>query len=163
LTRQSGTDPQRPGLWVGLLLLACLGFGCRTAAPPVPVDLSAPGWRVQQGQAVWKPGRHRVELTGELLFATRTNGDFFVQFAKPPFPLATASVLGNDWRIEFGSGQYSARGQGDPPARFAWFQLPAALAGNALAAGWQFERLSADSSRLINPRSGEALETAFFP
>ena len=75
-----------------LLLLLCAGC----ATPPLPpADFSAPGWRVQQGQAVWKPSSSRPELAGDLLLATNVNGNFFVQFSKMPFPLATAQVSGD--------------------------------------------------------------------
>lgn len=158
-----GVTNGRAVLWLAIGLLAGFGFGCRTGPPMAPVDISGPGWRMQQGQAVWKPDRHRVELAGELLLATRTNGDFFVQFSKPPFSLATAAVREGLWQIEFGAGRYSGRGQGRPPARFVWFQLPAALAGTPLASGWSCEKSSPDTFRLRNGRTGETLEAAFFP
>jgi hypothetical protein len=145
-------------LFSALILSACRGL---PALPPT--DLSAPGWRVQQGQAVWKPTKERPELTGELLLATNANGDFFVQFAKPPFTLATAQVAGDHWQIEFGSGKFSRRGGGQPPTRFAWFQLPPALAGTNAGRDWRFERVVTNSWRMENRRTGEVLEGAFFP
>lgn len=118
---------------------------------------------MQQGQAVWKPTRSRTELAGELLFATRTNGDFFVQFSKPPFNLAVAQVINGQWQIEFGNGERRWNGSGQPPARFAWFQLPSALAGRALKSNWCFTRPAPGTWRLENSRTGESLEGGFFP
>jgi hypothetical protein len=144
------------------LLLLGLGTSCRTTPPLPAANLSIPGWRIQQGQAVWKPTRDRPELTGELILATNASGDFFVQFAKPPFTLATAQVAGDRWQIEFGSGDYSRRGRGQPPTRFAWFQLPAALDGASAGRDWRFERVATNFWRMENRRTGEALEGAFF-
>jgi len=128
-----------------------------------PADLSAPGWRVQQGQALWKPTKSKPELAGELLLATNTNGDFFVQFAKTPFTLASARVARDCWHIEFGSGDYRRNGQGEPPNRFVWFQLPRALAGKNPGGDWQFRQDSTNLWRLENPRTGESLAGYFFP
>ena len=151
----------RPGAL--LLLLAMLVAGCRTAPPWPPADLSAPGWRVQQGQAVWKPTRSRSELAGELLLATNANGNFYVQFSKPPFNLAAAQMRNGQWQIEFGNGERRWSGRGEPPARLAWFQLPRAFAGESLKSNWRFTRTTSDSWRLENSRTGETLEGGFFP
>jgi hypothetical protein len=132
--------------------------------PPLPpADLSAPGWRVQQGQAVWRPTKERPELTGEILVATNRTGEFFVQFSKTPFTLAMAQVINGQWQIEFGSGDYSRSGRGAPPARFGWFQLPLALRGERMSRDWQFERTGTNFWRLNNRRTGELLEGSFFP
>jgi hypothetical protein len=145
------------------MLVALFGTSCRTASPLPPVNLSSPGWHVQQGQAVWRPSRARPELTGELLLATNANGSYFVQFSKNPFPLASARCDAGTWQIEFGDGRHIWRGHGEPPRRFAWFQLPPALVGRAAATPWRFTRLTDGSWRLDNPRSGEFLEGQFFP
>ena len=155
----------RINLWSGFsaVLLAVLVAGCRTAPPLPPADLSASGWHLQQGQAIWKPTRSRPELAGELLCATNASGDFFVQFSKPPFSLATAQVMNGQWQIEFGNGEHRWSGRGEPPSRFVWFQLPHALADEPLKSNWRFTRTLADSWRLENPRTGESLEGGFFP
>jgi len=145
-----------------LLLAAGLCVSCRSLPPLPPADLSTPGWRVQQGQAIWKPTKTRPELAGELLLATNRNGDFLVQLAKTPFTLATAQMVDDRWRIEFGSGDYQRGGRGEPPARFVWFQLPRALAGTNVSLDWNFERVTTNSWRLENHRTGETLEGSFF-
>jgi hypothetical protein len=128
-----------------------------------PADLSAPGWRVREGQAVWKPSADRPELAGDLLLATNANGNCFIQFSKLPFPLATAQVAGDRWEVEFGAARYSWHGQGAPPARIGWLQLPRALLGGSIGGNWQFTRMGTNSWRLQNARTGESLEGEFFP
>lgn len=137
--------------------------GCRTVNPLPPADFSAPGWHTQQGQAVWKPSSTRPEIAGDLLLATNVNGDFFIQFSKIPFPLATARVSGGQWQIQFGADQYTWHGHGTPPNRFSWFQLPVALRNANLGGNWKFVRVETDSFRLQNSYTGETLEGGFFP
>ena len=146
-----------------LFLLAALVAGCRTPPPLPPADLSAPGWRVQQGQAIWKPTRTRPELAGELLCATNANGNFFVQFSKPPFNLATAQMINGQWQIEFGNNVRRWTSRGEPPSRFAWLQLSRALSGATLKNNWRFTRTAPDAWCLENSRTGEILEGGFFP
>jgi hypothetical protein len=157
-----GSSGFQPGL-LSLFLTAVLAAGCRTAPPLPPADFSAPGWCVQQGQAVWKPSSRRPELAGDLLLATNANGNFFVQFSKMPFPLATAQVSHGQWQIEFGADKFSWRGRGTPPDRFAWFQLPRALRDANAGNNWKFTHPDSSSWRLENPRTGETLEVEFFP
>src|ERR1043166_4713848 len=81
------------------LLVAC--GACRTVLPLPPANLSQPGWTVRQGQAIWRSARKAPEIAGELLLATRTDGEAFVQFTKTPFPLVIAQTSGSDWEIRF--------------------------------------------------------------
>ena len=152
----------RPGM-LPLLLMAVLAAGCRTAPPLPPADFSAPGWCVQQGQAVWQAGANRPELAGDLLLATNATGNVFIQFSKMPFPLATAHIYGDQWQIEFGADKFSWHGRGTPPDRFTWFQLPRALLGADPGDNWKFSHPTAHSWRLENRRTGEVLEGEFFP
>lgn len=144
-----------------LLMMICAG--CLTGPPLPPANFSAPGWGVQQGQAIWKPSPHRPEIAGDLLLATNADGNFFIQFSKMPFPVVTAQVAGDQWQIEFGADKYSWHGHGPPPQRFGWFQLPGALAGGKTAGNWHWENGTTNFWRLNNPRSGEILEGEFFP
>ncbi len=158
---RAGFPGSRPAA-VLLFLITLLAAGCCTAPRLPPADLAGPGWRVQQGQAVWKPASHRPELAGDLLLATNANGNAFIQFSKIPFAVATAQISGGQWRIEFGAGKYARQGRGAPPDRFAWFQLPRALLGGRVGGHWKAGRPTAQSWRLENPRTGETLEGAFF-
>lgn len=157
-------NPPRPIAAVLLLttvLLSCVS--CRIGPPLPAANFSAPGWQVQQGQAVWKPAKKRPELAGDLLLATNRNGDCVVQFSKIPFMLADARVSGNAWQMDFGGGKYLFRGRGAPPKRFAWFQLPRSLDAQQPPPPWKFARHADGSWRLENLRSGEFVEGAFFP
>ncbi len=155
-------------LFTRCLCLLCLsllaaGTGCRTAASPEKFDFSAPGWGVQRGQAVWQPPGKRPEIAGELLLATNRNGDFFVQFSKIPFPIVTANVSSNHWQIEFGDGWRAWAGQGTPPQRLLWFQLPKAVRGAEAGPRWKFAAEPDGRWRLESARGHERLEGAFFP
>ncbi len=149
------------------LILSALSWvfisGCRTGPPLPPADFSTPGWRILQGQAVWKSSANRPELAGDLVLATNVNGNFFIQFSKIPFPLATAQVSGDQWQIEFGADKYSWRGHGAPPERFGWMQLPRALLGAGSGGNWRFTGAGTNSWCLENLRTGECLEGEFFP
>jgi hypothetical protein len=146
------------------LLVAMTGItSCRTAKPLPSADLSAPGWQVLQGQALWKPDRTRPEVVGDLLLATNAAGDCFVQLNKNPFPVVTAERLGERWQIQFGAGDYSRRGFGAPPDRFSWFQLPCALSGGRPGGDWRFENMASNACRLENAKTGETLEVVIIP
>jgi hypothetical protein len=151
----------RPIFILSTLLLIFFA-GCRTVNPLPPADFSAPGWHVQQGQAIWQPSSNRPELTGDLLLATNVNGNCFIQFSKIPFPIVTAQVSSNRWQIEFGANKYAWHGRCPPPNRFAWFQLPSALRDANLGGNWQFTRVETNSWQLKNSRTGEILEGEFF-
>src|SRR6187551_934386 len=104
------------GLWLlAATLTLFASTGCRSLPPIPPANLTAPGWSVRNGQAVWKPNQQRPELAGELLVATNTNGDCVVEFTKTPFALASARRLGDCWRIEFGTGRHAWQGRGPGP------------------------------------------------
>jgi hypothetical protein len=144
-----------------LTLIFCIS--CRTVNPLPPADLSTPGWHIQQGQAVWQPPGNRPEMTGDLLLATNANGNFFLQFTKDPFPLASAEVMDGCWQVSFGMDEHAWRGQGAPPSRFVWFQLPPALLSGKTTGTWRFSSSGTNLWRLENLRTGEYLEGGFFP
>jgi hypothetical protein len=144
-------------------LIAAIVAGCRSVPPLPPIDLSAPGWRVQSGQAIWKPPGDRPELAGNLLLATNANGNFFVQLTKDPFPLVTAESVDGQWQIEFDAAGHFWCGHGEPPARFVWFLFPRALLGANIAGNWHFEAVPTNSWRLDNSQTRETLEGGFYP
>ncbi|HEX3720393.1 MAG TPA: hypothetical protein VH595_20770 [Verrucomicrobiae bacterium] len=121
-----------------LLYLTLLCFcGCYSHRPYSwpSYNLSEPGWRVWNGQAVWKPMKTIPELTGDVVVAVNTNGDALVQFSKT-IPFATARLDGRHWQIEFPAGNRVYSGHYPLPGHFAWFQLPALAEGNSLSKGW---------------------------
>ncbi len=126
------------------------------------MNLSSPGWTVLRGQAIWQPPKNGKEIAGDLILATNENGNFFIQFSKTPFTIATAEAEDQQWEIRFGNDKYAWRGGGAPPDRFLWFQLPPALLDTNLTGDWKFERDSGKLWRLKNVRTGEKLEGQFF-
>ncbi|HZM04338.1 MAG TPA: hypothetical protein VFC44_15155 [Candidatus Saccharimonadales bacterium] len=124
--------------WASFFLLAaalCCG-GCQTSHPYVwaAFDVTEPGWKVWNGQAVWKPRRSIPELTGDVLLAVNTNGSAFIQFTKT-LPFAMARLDGQRWQIDFPDHRIY-KGHYPLPRYFAWLQLPALTEGRPLAEGW---------------------------
>lgn len=142
----------------GLLLLLQFCASCRSIAPFPAVDLSEPGWRIQQGQAVWKFGKNQPELAGEITLARHMDGRCLVEFTKTPFPLVRAKISATRWEIEFPPQKLHFSGGGQPPARLAWLQLMEALTGKPAAPPWHFELRPDGGWRLENPRRGESVE-----
>src|SRR4051794_40070814 len=113
-----------------LIVAALLALaGCRTAPLLPPANLSEPGWRVQQGQAVWKARRTAPEIAGEVLLATGPHQRTLMQFTKTPFPIVVAQTLSNRWEIQFVPERRTFHGRGQPPKYFGWLHLPPALSG----------------------------------
>ena len=147
-------------VWVaGLALL----LGCRTPTEPPLANSLGAVWHVQQGQAIWHPGRGRPELAGELLWASASGGRSFVEFTKTPFSLVLARRDPGRWRVEFPGAGRRFTGRGTPPTRFLWLYLGPALAGEALPGHLKFERRPDGQWDLQNPRSGESLEGYLTP
>jgi hypothetical protein len=145
-----------------LLLVLFTATGCRTLPPLAPVNLSEPGWTVRQGQAVWQSGKERPEIAGELLVATKSNGEAFVQFTKTPFPLVIAQQVANHWQVQFPTQNKSYSGLGTPPSRLIWFPLAEALARKLPTDKWSWHQ-DANGWRLENRATKERLEGYFTP
>lgn len=154
-----------PGGNVGLLLLVALGLltGCSTLKPLPPVDLSAAGWTVQRGQAVWKFGADAPEVVGDLMIATRPDGETFAQFSKAPLTVAVARATANAWELDFAMFGRRVAGRGEPDDRFALFQLARASRGATLPDNWALADLGDGRWRLANERTGEFLEGYWEP
>src|SRR5688572_23373809 len=105
-------------LCFGLTTLLIMGAGCATSRPLPPADLSAPGWAVQTGQAVWKSGSS--DLAGELIFARQPDGSSALQFIKTPLPLVSAQTRQTRWTITFVADNRTVSGRGVPPAQLLW-------------------------------------------
>lgn len=144
---------------MGLFLLT----GCFSFHKFPPIDLSQPGWRVQQGEALWTPQRGMPELAGELVLADHTDGRSFVQFTKGNLPIVTGQFSATHWRIEFPPRKLSFAARGAPPARFGWLQLPRALRGEKLPNVWSMVKKEGGGWRLENRKTGEALEGILSP
>ena len=148
--------------WLAGLTLLALFSGCQTPSEPF-LTTSGSGWRVQEGQALWRPGRRFPELGGELVLASHADGRGIIQFAKTPLPLVLAQTSQTNWLIQFPPRRMSFAGRGTPPTRFTWLYLPAALAGELLPAHLRFQRKPEGGWRLENTHSGETVEGFLVP
>ncbi len=139
------------------LAVALVCGGCRTTSKSALFTAAGPGWRVQEGQALWRPAARMTELGGELVMATHEDGRSSIQFSKTPLPLALAQVTRTNWLMSFPPRRLAFSAPGPGPARFAWLHLAEALAGLPLPAGYTFERKPDGGWRLENLRTGETL------
>ena len=137
-----------------LLSLALL-LGCATTRRLPPADLSAPGWTVQQGQAVWKTAGS--DLAGEIIFAARADGSSALQFIKTPLPLVSAQIRGDRWTITFVGENRTISGKGAPPAPLLWLHLASALGGSTPLNPLKFTREADETWQLANPETGESI------
>jgi len=142
------------------LCLACwVLLGCRTV-PDIPqVDLSQPGWRVLQGQAIWKPNRAAPELSGELIWASHRDSRFLLQFLKTPITLVEAQGTDERWKVSFPPQGRTLGGQASSRAydRLSWLYLARALREKKSAGDWAF-LWKGDRFVLGNARTGEMIE-----
>ena len=145
-----------------LLAVLLLVTGCQTSTPSL-FTAAGPGWRMQEGQALWRPRRGYPELAGDLVAVSDQNGRCLLQFSKTPLLLASAQVTRTNWLIQFPPQEMSFAGRGKPPPRFLLLHLPAALAGEPLPGQLRFETKPDRSWRLENVRSGESLEGFLSP
>jgi len=145
-----------PSLILTVLLLTITG--CQTARPLPAADLNQPGWKLQEGEAVWKRNRTAPELAGELMIATRDDGRAFVQFSKTPFPLVIAQKTTNTWEIQIPTQNLRYSGHGLPPKRIFWLYLPQLLNDQPPPKGWSWQRLPDNRWNFSNSASGESVE-----
>jgi len=148
--------------FAAILLLAMSG-GCRTAPLLPPANLSEPGWKLHEGQAVWRSGKSAPEIAGELQLASNPDGRVWLQFTKTPIPFVVAQLTLTHWQIQFVPQNRIFVARGTPPSRLAWLQLARALSGLAPADGWLWERKTGDSWRLENKSTGEWIEGYLTP
>ena len=136
-------------------LLVVLLLSCSKHLPLPEVDLSAPGWTVWTGQALWKPGADRAAIAGDIVLARHSNGDVLISFAKPPVPIFTAQTAEKAWRLDYAYAQKSHTGSGRPPTRFVWFQIPAMLQDSTVPKGWRMMTTADSVWELDNLDTGE--------
>jgi hypothetical protein len=153
----------RPVLWLALLAIAMFASGCRTITGTSLFTTTGTGWHVQQGQALWRPGRGMPELGGDLVMASDEDGRCAIEFAKTPMSLVSAQTTRTNWLIQFPAGQMVFTGHRQPPTRFGWLYLHAALGGEPLPQPLRFERKPDGGWRLENTRTGETLEGFLSP
>jgi hypothetical protein len=148
-----------PSVFLASLMFLC---GCQTSTQSL-FNAAGPGWRVQQGQALWRPQRGLPEFGGDLVLASDDAGRCLIQFDKTPMAILSAQTTSNRWLIKFPPQQMSFSGRGPGPTRFSWLYLHPALAGEILPPALHFESKPDGGWRLENSRTGETLEGFLSP
>src|ERR1039457_3084928 len=148
--------------WAALLPILVLSSGCQTSVKSLFIA-SGPGWHVQEGQALWRHRPGYPESGCDLGRASHEDGRCLIQFAKTPMSLVLAQTTGTNWLIQFPPARMSFSGRRQPPTRFAWLYLHAALSGEQLPPAFHFEREPDGGWRLENTRSGETLKGFLAP
>jgi hypothetical protein len=147
-----------------LILAASLLFLCGCQSPVQNLfEATGPAWRVQQGQALWRPKTGLPEFGGDLVLASDDSGRRLIQFDKTPMAILSAQVTSNRWLIKFPAKKMSFSGFGSGSTRFSWLYLPAALDGRPLPKIFKFERKPDGGWRLENSRTGETVEGYLSP
>jgi len=141
--------------WLTLVALALFGGGCMTSPNKTLFSTTGSGWTVRQGQAIWKPGLKYPELAGEIVLAQNPDGRSSLQFTKTLLPVTLAQTTKTNWLIQFPPQRLGFTGRGQPPRRFAWLYLSAALTGKTLPETFQFTQSPDNGWRLENRRTGE--------
>ena len=129
---------------------------CNTLPPARPVNLSEPGWVIQQGQALWQTKRDAPEIGGEILFAKNPDGRTVLQFSKNPIPIANVQTSNTLWWIDFVPQQRKFSGKGSPTPRLIWVHLARAFAGEKPREPLTFQSSPSDFT-LENKSSGEKI------
>jgi hypothetical protein len=146
------------------LLLACFVIltGCQSPVHSL-FAATGPNWHVQQGQALWRPGRGLPEIGGDVVLASDDAGRHVIQFDKTPMSILSAQTTANRWLIRFPERNLSFGGFGSGSTRFGWLYLPQALDGQPLPKVLHFERKPDGGWRLENSGTGETLEGFLSP
>lgn len=153
----------RPPGWLApaIFALSLLLCGCQT--PKSLFAVSGPGWRVQQGQALWRPRADAPEFGGDLVMARDDDGRCWIQFDKTPMEILSAQVTSNRWLIKFPQRKMSFSGRPPVSWRFTWLYLPAALDREPLPQFIRFTPTPGGGWRLANSRTGETVEGFLAP
>lgn len=156
---RSNAKPSCVSVILAFLVIAFIASGCRSLPPLPALDLTQPGWRTYQGQAVWRSGYDAPEITGELFVAVNSDGRGLVQFTKTPLPMVVARLDAQRWQIEFPADNRRFSGSGDPPGRLLWLVLLKGLREprNASTA------LRGDGRLVIENDAGEKIEGYLTP
>jgi hypothetical protein len=142
-----------------LSFFAVVIFFCGCASTPKNLfTVSGPGWRIQQGQALWTPRKGAPQFGGDIVLATDANGRSFVQFEKMPLSLVTVQITPTDWVLNFSQLGGFWKGHQPAPARTIWLYLPDALAGKPLPKAFHFEQKPDGGWRIDDVKTGESLE-----
>lgn len=140
-----------------MMAVAATGVGCRTAAPLPAANLSEPGWKARQGQAVWRTSEAAPEVAGELFFATHGDGRTVLQFSKNPIPFVNVQTSNDVWQIEFVPQRREFAGKGSPTPRLIWVHLARALAGQEVLSPLRMTNAAPHEFTFENRSTGELI------
>jgi hypothetical protein len=125
-----------------------------------PLDTSAPGWTVRQGQALWKPGEDKPEIAGDVVVSLHPTAGSYVQFSKT-LPILSARLTPEGWEFHTIPEDKRYSGGGNPPRRIVWLQMLRVLEGREISDRWTVAHPSDLYISLEDPFSGERLEIRF--
>jgi len=124
---------------------ADLCAGCRTAGR-FRQPIFRPGWRVQQGQAIWNL-RQAARTCRRSAVATNVNGNFFIQFQKCRFRWRPRRFPATNGRLN--SVRTNTRGTAVHAAQSLRLVSTASRTADPnLGGSWKFTRIETNSWRL---------------
>lgn len=141
----------------GLVLAGCAALP-QKALPPL--NTSAPGWNVQQGQALWKPAEDKPEIAGDVVVSTHPQAGSYVQFSKT-LPILSARLAPEGWEFHAIPEDKRYSGGGKPPRKLVWLQMLRVHEGQEISERWTVARPSDQFIVLEDPFTGERLEVRF--
>lgn len=142
--------------WLALAIVFAVA-GCRTIPPMPAANLSQPGWKLRQGQAIWKTSADAPEIAGELLFAENSDGRTVLQFSKNPIPFVNVQTSNELWQIEFVPQKRNFSGRGEPTRRLVWVHLARAFQGGKTMRAFQFTPGTGGDFTFENRSTGELI------
>ncbi len=142
-------------LAVAVLLLA----GCATPSVLPSLDVSGPGWKTWEGQAVWENRFDKNPLIGEFVTGvSQSEGVRFAELSKGGIPIVRARRTAEKWEIQFVPMNLAQKGKGtNVSKKWIFLHLPDIMAGANPPEGWSVERAK-DRVILTNPKLKERLE-----
>src|SRR5579859_509732 len=149
---------RKPPIFWPFLIFAMLAWLTACKTTPMAVNLDETGWKILQGQAIWRAKEDAPEIAGELVMATNADGRTFVEFTKDPLPLMVGQTATNSWQIEFVPQNRSLSGRGKPPARLGWLYVAGCTEGLPPPENWRLQQTHYNRWRMEHPDRGEVLD-----
>ena len=157
----SGQILRRFARWIATFELV-LFAACSSTGPLEPLDTSAPGWVVRQGQALWRPEGDKPEIAGDVILATHPSGRSYIQFSKT-LPILSGRLSPIGWEFEATAENKHYSGRGAPPKKIAWLQVLRVHEGREISDRWTVAHPSKDFIALENQFTGERLQVQLQP
>lgn len=143
----------------GNLCLMLLLTGCAARPEFAPVDLASADWRVWSGQAIWQIESSAAPIAGDVVVAKADPGRVYATMSKAGLPVFVARAEADGWMLQVTPTGIDRARRGEPPSRFAWFNVPQLLADpESTMPGWTVDRSSAGQLILFNTESGERIQ-----